>query len=128
MGVSRKRKHMNKHLMIPSVLSCGFIRRCASVLCGLALLGFSSATYATDNRAPEVPANLTVPEGNRVHFHANAIGVQIYVCRNVSTTEVPQFAWVFVAPEAVLFDNDGNVVGLHYAGPTWESESGSKVV
>jgi len=30
---------------------------------------------------------------------------------------------VFQAPEAVLFDADGNVVGIHYAGPTWESNS-----
>ena len=32
------------------------------------------------------------------------------------------------APEAVLFDADRDIVGIHYAGPTWESESGSKVV
>ena len=31
-------------------------------------------------------------------------------------------------PEAVLFDNDGNVVATHFAGPTWESNSGSQVV
>ena len=38
------------------------------------------------------------------------------------------FSWVFKAPEAVLYDADGNMVGIHYAGPTWETESGSKVV
>src|SRR5436305_4774322 len=73
-----------------------------------------------DNRAPEVPAALQVPAGNKVEFHAYASGVQIYVWTGSS--------WVFKAPEAVLFDSDGNVVGIHYAGPTWESESGSKVV
>jgi len=31
-------------------------------------------------------------------------------------------------PEAVLSDADGNIVGVHFAGPTWESNSGSKVV
>jgi hypothetical protein len=73
-----------------------------------------------DNRAPDVPASLQVPDGNKVEFHAYAVGVQIYAWNGSS--------WVFVAPEAVLFDADGNVVGIHYGGPTWESNSGSKVV
>jgi len=99
-----------------------------SLLILSALLVCNPMTQATDNRAPQVPANIAAPVGNKVHFHANAIGVQIYVCRNTSTTSTPQFTWVFVAPEAVLFDNDGNVVAIHYAGPTWESNSGSTVV
>jgi hypothetical protein len=37
-------------------------------------------------------------------------------------------SWVFVAPEAVLYAQGQGVVGIHYAGPTWESNSGSKVV
>ena len=85
-----------------------------------------------DNRAPEVPASLAVAEGNKVSFHAYAEGVQIYIA-TVSPANPAQFVWTFTAPEAVLFDDDGNVVGLHYAfaGPTrpaWESESGSRVV
>ena len=55
-----------------------------------------------------------------MHFHAYAVGVQIYVWSGTS--------WVFRAPEAVLYDADRDIVGIHYAGPTWESESGSKVV
>lgn len=38
--------------------------------------------------------------------------------------------WFFVGPEAVLYadaDADG-MVGIHYSGPTWESNSGSYVV
>jgi hypothetical protein len=31
-------------------------------------------------------------------------------------------------PEATLYDDDGNVVAIHFAGPTWQSNSGSKVV
>ena len=85
-----------------------------------------------DKRAPEVPASLQVPEGNKVSFHAYAVGVQIYGA-TASATSPTGFAWTFQAPEAVLFDADGNVVGIHYAfaGPTrpaWESESGSRVV
>ena len=77
-----------------------------------------------DSRAPDLGdcQNLQVPAGNKVAFHVYAEGVQIYRWNGTS--------WVFVAPEAVLFaDAGGNgAVGIHYAGPTWESNSGSKVV
>ena len=38
--------------------------------------------------------------------------------------------WDFVAPEAILYvDEGGNgVVGIHYGGPTWESPGGSRVI
>jgi len=104
----------------------------ALALCATAL----SATAHSDdnNRAPEVPAALQVPDGNKVSFHAYGVGVQIYVATAIST-DPAQFVWTFKAPEAVLFaaeenecDDDPDVVGTHYAGPTWESVSGSKVV
>jgi len=46
--------------------------------------------------------------------------VQIYECRAGQ--------WVFVAPEAELFDRAGKKIGSHYAGPNWEAADGSKVV
>jgi len=81
---------------------------------------------ATDNRAPDLSAsNLTnlVPPGgtNKVHFHVYAIGLQIYHWDATLST------WGASTPSAVLLDGDGNVVGSHYAGPTWESNSGSTV-
>jgi len=100
---------------------------------GLLLLGCSTPTHAgNDNRAPDVPLSLRVPDGNKVSFHAYATGVQIY--RATASTNSPTgFVWTFAAPESVLHDADGNVVGIHFAfaGPTrpaWESESGSRVV
>src|SRR6185503_2289283 len=87
----------------------------------------ASGDPGNDNRAPHVPASLQVPDGNKVSFHANAVGVQIYTA-TPSPADPSRFVWTFKAPEAVLFDNDGSVVGIHYAGPTWESESGSRVV
>jgi hypothetical protein len=80
---------------------------------------------AQDNREPELSTNcasLEVPDGNKVAMHAYAVGVQIYRWSGA--------AWVFVAPAAVLYANDGfdGEVATHYAGPTWESNSGSKVV
>lgn len=66
--------------------------------------------------------NLRAPAGSTLAFRAYARGVQIYRWSGTS--------WVFVAPSAVLSaDAVGkSTVGIHYAGPTWESNSGSKVV
>jgi len=82
----------------------------------------AQADPGQDNRAPNVPPALAVPAGNKVAFRAFAAGVQIY--------EWSGSAWVFIAPEAALFADAGNhgEVAIHYVGPTWESESGSKVV
>lgn len=99
------------------------VRVTAPTLALLLLAAVSSArAQGNDNRAPDVPASLVVPDGNKVHFHAYAVGVQIYAWNGSS--------WVFQAPEAVLFSDAGadGEVAIHYAGPTWESNSGSKVV
>jgi len=57
-----------------------------------------------------------------VVFRAYAIGVQIYRWNGAS--------WDFVAPSANLYADEGyhGRVATHYAGPTWESNSGSRVV
>src|SRR5262245_30058217 len=78
---------------------------------------------SNDGRAPDLGdcQNLQVRE-HKVSFHVYAEGVQIYRWTGTS--------WTFVAPEAVLFADGGGhgAVGIHYAGPTWESRSGSKVI
>jgi hypothetical protein len=99
-------------------------RRGSTKLAALALLLFALVAPAcgSDNRAPDLGEceDLRVPAGHKVAFAAYAEGVQIYRWTGTS--------WAFVAPEAVLYDNDGEVVAIHYGGPTWESNSGSKVV
>ena len=65
---------------------------------------------------------LRAPEGSKLEFHVYATGVQIYRWSGTG--------WAFVAPSAVLYADAGRngTVGIHYAGPTWQSNSGSKVV
>lgn len=70
----------------------------------------------------KVPASLQVGTTNKLAFAAHGKGVQIYA-RSAATS-----AWVFQAPSAVLFEDDARVVGIHFAGPTWQSTDGSKVV
>jgi hypothetical protein len=90
------------------------------------LTSISSAQAGDDNRAPGLPSplcdGLQAPPGHKVAFHTYALGVQIYRWNGAS--------WDFVAPEANLYAaaNFRGKVGAHYAGPTWESNSGSNVV
>ncbi|HEY3386333.1 MAG TPA: DUF3455 domain-containing protein [Saprospiraceae bacterium] len=86
-----------------------------------------SAPITTRSTPPEVPSILEIGEGFEVSFHTYAEGVQVYV----STETAPGvYNWVFKEPIATLYSNPGftGVVGTHYAGPTWESNSGSTVV
>ena len=101
--------------------SCRAATRCtaaATLLVGVLVAG----AQGNDNRAPVVPTNIQVPDGNKVQFHAYAVGVQIYTWNGTTAS------WGASVPEAVLYDADGNIVGTHFLGPTWESTSGSKVV
>jgi len=83
------------------------------VLATLALAGCASTT--------PVPENLKPASGQSLKRIVPAKGVQIYECR--------ESRWLFVAPEADLFDQRGNLIGRHYAGPHWEATGdGSKVV
>jgi hypothetical protein len=101
---------------------------CTRVLGILALIGFASLVAAgSANDGPVLPGGceeLQVPAGSVLSFHTYASGVQIYKW-NAATDH-----WDFVGPEAALFADAGlnSVVGTHYAGPTWESNSGSKVI
>ena len=76
---------------------------------------------------PAVPDNLKVPAAQMLSLEARAVGVQIYDCKP-GKDDPARFEWVFRAPEADLFDPAGKKIGKHYAGPTWESNDGSKVV
>jgi hypothetical protein len=76
---------------------------------------------AEDNRAPEVPHEIVVSsDDNKVHFHGFGVGFQIYTWTGTG--------WSSAVPDAVLFDDDGNIVANHFAGPSWQSNSGSIVV
>jgi len=77
--------------------------------------------------APQVPDNLRPPATQRLALEADATGVQIYDCK-AAADNAARFEWTFRAPEADLFDGWGKKIGKHYAGPTWESYDGSKVV
>jgi Protein of unknown function (DUF3455) len=105
---------------------CLSLRMMLAALAVLALTCIQLARASEDNRAPELPSplcdRLQVQPGNKVDFHVYALGVQIYRWNGTS--------WVFVAPAARLFADAEyhGEVGIHYAGPTWVSHSGGKVI
>ena len=76
---------------------------------------------------PRVPENLRAPATQKLALEADASGVQIYECK-VSPDDPTKFDWSLRGPQADLFDISGKRIGRHYAGPTWESFDGSKVV
>jgi Protein of unknown function (DUF3455) len=81
---------------------------------------FSLAAAAGCAGTAHVPEKLR-PAGNEsLSMIVPAKGDQIYECRDAK--------WVFVAPEAELFDAAGKKIGRHYAGPHWEAADGSRIV
>jgi hypothetical protein len=96
------------------------------VLLAVATFAAQSARADESSRAPELPTplcqSIQVPAGHEVAFHAYALGVQVYRWNGTS--------WAFVGPVANLYADAGfrGQVGTHYGGPTWESNSGSKVI
>jgi hypothetical protein len=104
------------------------INRLVQSLAIIALISLAvTPALAFDNEngpvLPEECSSIRVPEGNKLAFHAYAKGVQIYKW-NLITQK-----WDLLAPQAGLFAEESyfGEVGSHYAGPTWESKSGSKV-
>ena len=98
------------------------------VLAGMTLL---LAGCIVDTRptlqTPTVPAALAVTAADKLTHIIPADGVQIYQCK-ADQADASKFVWSFVAPEATLFDEAQAVIGVHYGGPTWEGNDGSKVV
>ena len=75
--------------------------------------------------AVALPANL--PNGNTrvATFFAN--GVQKYKAQVVAGSNPVTYQWVFVAPQADLYDNTNKKVGTHSAGPTWQLSAADSV-
>ena len=93
------------------------IKRGVLALLLMAMVAPAGVVMGKDNRRPDLSEceNIEAPRRHKVAFVAYAEGVQIYRWNGT--------AWSFIAPEALLYSGDGEkdeVVGIHYAGPTWE--------
>ena len=96
--------------------------KCAGVLGAAGLISVAVAQQKI--ASPEVPEELKAPASEEVVLKAHAKGVQIYSCLALAGGK---FNWELKAPKAELFDEQGNLIGEHFAGPTWKLKDGSEV-
>jgi hypothetical protein len=80
-----------------------------------AVVAGSIASLSAQTGSPSIEA----PPGARLLFEAKGDGAQVYACTNGH--------WVLKAPDAKLLDAQGQVIGTHFAGPTWRLNDGSAV-
>jgi hypothetical protein len=118
-------------------LVCAFIAQLAAVVSrgcdetapfapvGAAARGVATIADVTDgNRFPDLAGcnQLAAPVGSTLVLHAFGVGVQIYHWSGTS--------WGAPTPSGTLYADAGDrgAVATHFGGPTWQSNSGGKVV
>ncbi|MCC2627792.1 MAG: hypothetical protein K0S14_1442 [Thermomicrobiales bacterium] len=112
------------------------VARLLTLFAAVALIvGLAGAVTAKDRHshakgksalAKEVPADLMPPASAVLLFELGARGDQIYTC-TAKPEDSAAFVWTFKAPRAELFNDRGEVVGSHFAGPTRQGQDGSSV-
>jgi hypothetical protein len=81
----------------------------------LASLAVASAALFAQQAGPSIDP----PPGARLVLEAKGEGAQVYDCVDSQ--------WKLKAPDAKLLDASGQVIGSHFAGPTWRLNDGSEV-
>jgi hypothetical protein len=90
----------------------------------LLMVGVAMQANKPANSRPDVPDAIKAPAGEEVVLKVHATGAQIYVCRQETDGK---FSWALKAPEAELRDDQGGLIGRHYAGPSWTHNDGSTI-
>jgi hypothetical protein len=101
-----------------------------TLFAAIALIGSLSGVASAQGMptsAATIPDNLEPPADSVLLFALEARGVQIYVCE-ADPNDGTSFVWTFKAPQAELLNERGEVVGSHFAGPTWQGQDGSAVI
>lgn len=73
--------------------------------------------------AQQNAASVDAPSGARQMLQVKGDGYQIYTCTHTSQGQ----KWILKAPDAKLLDASGNVIGSHFAGPSWKLSDGGEV-
>jgi len=89
--------------------------------------GNSPAAHIAASESLDIPSTIALPENlpNRNSRVATfyAVGVQKYKARIKAGSNPVVYEWVFVAPQAQLYDITNAKVGTHGAGPFWTTSS-----
>jgi hypothetical protein len=91
---------------------------CAKRL-GMIALVLAVACMARDSTAQTAKKSIDVPPHSRLLLRAVGSGDQVYGCVNGN--------WALKAPDAKLLNEEGSVIGRHFAGPTWQLDDGSRI-
>ena len=106
------------------VMTVALAAACASDSPVGTTMGRGVAATADGDRLPSLTAcpQLAAPVGSVLLLHAFGIGVQIYHWNGTS--------WGAATPAATIYADAGGEgeVASHFAGPTWQSNSGGSVV
>ena len=86
---------------------------------GLVALILATSCVARDSIAQSAKESIDVPPRSRLLLRVVGSGDQVYGCLNDR--------WALKAPDATLVDQEGSVIGRHFAGPTWQLNDGSWV-
>jgi hypothetical protein len=86
---------------------------------GMIALVIAFACMGPDSNAQTANQSIDVPPHSRLVLRALGSGDQVYGCLNGS--------WTLKAPDARLLDQEGSLIGRHFAGPTWQLNDGSRV-
>jgi hypothetical protein len=86
---------------------------------GLIGLLLAFAFIARDSFTQTANESIDVPPHSRLLLRAVASGDQVYGCVNGR--------WALKAPDAMLLNQEGSVIGRHFAGPEWQLNDGSWV-
>jgi hypothetical protein len=86
---------------------------------GSILLAFGLTCLATTSIAQTAKESIDVPPHSTLLLRATGSGDQVYSCIRGS--------WVLKAPDAKLLNQEGTLIGRHFAGPTWQLNDGSWV-
>ncbi|MDP2903258.1 MAG: DUF3455 domain-containing protein [Methylovulum sp.] len=87
------------------------------------ILFLSALLHSTAYADVSIPEQIKVPAGHHPVLTAHAKGEQIYEC----SLKKGAYDWQIQAPDAQLFDDQGQIIGKHYEGPVWEYKEGSRV-
>ena len=86
---------------------------------GMIAIMLAVACMTPDSISQTAKQSIDVPPHSRLLLRAVGSGDQVYGCVNGS--------WILKAPEAKLLNQQGAVIGRHFAGPIWQLNDGSWV-
>ncbi|PWU02095.1 MAG: hypothetical protein C5B52_06090 [Bacteroidetes bacterium] len=106
----------------------------ATIVCAAIVISCKKNDKVTDPNSPEahiaasetlvIPASVQLPanspNGNETVATFYAVGIQKYKAQEVAGSSPVTYQWVFVAPQADLYDATNKKVGTHSAGPDWQ--------